>query len=97
MKLFGFCKSILIVLDVQTFLRDSFEIYLFYWEISDSREMLSASRLQSEFSLMKKKVLFRSVRTQNRLPHEKKKCYKWLISREKIPKSLLNDSVPKIG
>jgi len=55
MKLFGFCKSILIVLDVQTFLRDSFEIYLFYWEISDSREMLSASRLQSEFSLMKKK------------------------------------------
>lgn len=54
MKLFGFCKSILIVLGVQTFLRDSFEIYLFYWEISDSRETLSVSRLQSEFSLMNK-------------------------------------------
>lgn len=48
MKLFGLCKSSFIVLEVQTFLKDSFEMYLFNWEISDSREVFSMSRLQSE-------------------------------------------------
>lgn len=71
-------------------------MYLFYWEISDSREMLSVSRLQSEFSLMKKKEFLDQLECR-RDCHMKKKYYKWLISREKIPESLLNDNVPKIG
>lgn len=46
---------------------------------------------------MKKKSFLAPLELGRDFHVKKKKCYKSLISREKIPKSLLSDNVPKVG